>query len=203
MFGEEWTLLFRIKANVYTWSGLASKLYMLCKLYRLVCTAIIVVLKQTAWSLIALPLPHFFSTLRTLLITALLTKRRTLVSVQTGTQGVARCNRKTCMQSVRCTWLLQSHWILKGQRSLRPHAQCNWIFFLHILLCTHGKRVCVKRAVIKTLGWILRVNRVRTVWGPIYGAVAATRLSMGFSMLASPNPFFQWVSLPRSRKSKQ
>lgn len=37
--------LCQIKGNVYTWKGLASKLYMLCKLYRLCCTAVIVVLK--------------------------------------------------------------------------------------------------------------------------------------------------------------
>ncbi len=86
---------------------------------------------------------------------------------------------------------------------LRPHAQCNWIV-LHILLCTHGKRVCVKRVVIKPLGWILRVNRERTVWGPnALCSCSHNCLSMGFSKFASPNLCFQWVLLPRSRKSKQ
>ncbi len=178
---------------------------MLCKQYRLVCTAIIVVLQKTAWSLIALPLPHFFHSKNRIssLYSSIKKKDMSWVSVQTGTQGVAGCDRKTCMQSFRCTWLVQSHWILKGQRSLRPHAQCNWIF-LHILLCTHGKRVWCKEGGDKALRMNFEGKPREDILRP--NALCSCRhtcLSMGFRKFASPNLCFQWVLLPRSRKSKQ
>lgn len=101
----------------------------------------------------------------------------------------------------------RGHWILKGQRSLRAHVQCNWIFktlFLHNSLCTHGKQVCVKR--VEGGSKDLRIHfegkcgedSLRLNWRC---SVSNTCLLMGFSMLKSPNPCFQWVSLPRSRSS--
>ncbi len=159
---------------------------MLCKLYRLVLYCYHCCPSKNCLIFDRTSPPTFFSTLRTgyLLFTALLKKKdmswyrsRLARREWPGATGRHACNLSAARGLCRVT----GFWKVRGHSG---HMHNATEFFLHILLCTHGKRVCVKRVVIKPLGWILRVNRGRTVWGPnALCSCSHTCLSMGFGKL--------------------
>lgn len=175
---------------------------MLCKLYRLFCTAVTVVLKWTAWSLIIRSLPHFFFNSKN--------RISSLYRIVTKKKDVCwyRC-RPACRECVggigrhACSLSAGHGWVLKGRRSLRPHTQCSLIF-MRTLSCAHmGKQVCKEGGeggIKMNLGDKPGEDRLRP---NSQCSCSHTCLPMGFSTLAPLNPCFQWVSSLPSRKSKQ
>ncbi len=151
--------------------------------------------------------PTFFSTLRTgyLLFTALLKKKdmswyrsRLARREWPGATGRHACNLSAARGLCRVT----GFWKVRGH-SGHMHNATEFFFFAHFIVHTWQTSVC-KEGGDKAL----RVNfegkpGEDSLRPNALCSCSHTCLSMGFSKFASPNLCFQWVLLPRSRKSKQ
>lgn len=153
--------------------------------------------------------PTFFSTLRTgyLLITVLLTKRRTCAGIgpdwHAGSGWVGQEDMHAiCPLHVAGAESLDSEKV-RGH-SGHMHNATEFFFLAHFTVCTHGKQVCVKRAEGGDKDFRIHFEGKPgedSLRPNSRCSVSHTCLSVGFSRLASPNPCFQRVSLPRSRST--